>query len=301
MLLVDVNKDGRFDLLLVNAPYTQIWLGNGDGTFSLSKNYFALGPLLTADFNRDGNVDIAVTSEFPSNQLLFGNGDGTFQGIQGYLGGQYNFSQAIAADFNGDGFPDVATIFNGGALDSVLVLLNDGAANLSLAHNLTLPQRPISLAGADLNGDHKVDLITLTTDNITGEVSISAMLGNGDGSFGAPSSLATGLTAPTYTGGFVVADFNGDHKPDAAFLDIQNSNILIFPGNGDGTFASPTSIFAGQNPSSFLVGDFNNDGILDIADSSAAGLGIFLGKGDGTFQAPLFSNAGATQVVTAAD
>jgi hypothetical protein len=311
MLLVDVNKDKKLDLILANPPFTQIWLGNGDGTFSLSKTYFASGPLLTADFNRDGNIDIAAIGVsvnlaaigvFPTGQLLLGNGDGTFQGIQGYLGSQYIFTQAIADDFNGDGFPDVATIVDGGVSKSVLVLLNDGAGNIALAHSLSLPQAPIALATADLNGDHKADLVALTTDNLTGEASISAMLGNGDGSFGPPSSLATGITPDSgYAGGFVVADFNGDHKPDAAFLDIHNSNILIFPGNGDGTFAPPAVMFAGQNPSSFLVGDFNNDGILDIADGSQAGLGIFLGKGDGTFQAPLFSITGATQVLTAAD
>ena len=94
-----------------------------------------------------------------------------------------------------------------------------------------------------------------------------------------------------------LADLNGDQKADVAVRTAgggMDSDVSVLLNNGDGTFGSPTSYFAGSQVNSFVVADFNNDGKLDIASGSTAGLGVLLGKGDGTFEPATFSSISGT-------
>jgi hypothetical protein len=122
---------------------------------------------------------------------------------------------------------------------------------------------------------------------------------------------ATTFTSQNYPAGssptaVAVADFNGDGKLDVAVADYgnpstgDNGGVSILLGNGDGTFQPAISVAAGKNPLAIAVGDFNNDGKIDLAltlfgDRSSGGSGsveILLGNGDGTFQPPTMLNAG---------
>jgi hypothetical protein len=95
-----------------------------------------------------------------------------------------------------------------------------------------------------------------------------------------------------------VADFNKDGKPDLAvvnsrpFSTFQNS-VSVLLGNGNGSFqpAITTNIQnSGQGlPLSFAVGDFNNDGLPDVAlktpsSPTIPAVEVLLGNGDGSFQ-----------------
>lgn len=111
------------------------------------------------------------------------------------------------------------------------------------------------------------------------------MLGNGDGSFQSPLNYVQSGTVLT---SFVVADFNGDHVPDLAFAGPTSDTLAIMLGNGDGTFKSPTYYFDNESPGPLLAADFNHDGKMDIAFSSASGTGLLFGNGDGTFQLAVF-------------
>jgi hypothetical protein len=137
------------------------------------------------------------------------------------------------------------------------------------------------LAAADFNGDGKLDVAVVGDYVSSGGVTI--LLGNGDGTFTAagPNLDLSGDFALIATG-----DFNGDGIPDLVtpnYFEFGGSPT-IFLGKGDGTFTfKATSFTLDYFPTSVLVGDFNGDGVLDLAFSDLNGIEIALGNGDGTF------------------
>jgi hypothetical protein len=85
----------------------------------------------------------------------------------------------------------------------------------------------------------------------------------------------------------VVADFNGDGRPDIATANYETNNISILLQNSDGTFQAAVNYAVGNEPMSLQIGDVNGDGKLDllVINFTDATLGVLLGNGDGTFQA----------------
>jgi hypothetical protein len=283
--VADVNGDGNLDVILNNAwSFAQIFLGNGDGTFSNDSDYvlnmpspFSNAPstaTVVADFNLDGKMDIAA-----GGAVQLGNGDGTFRGIP--LGVVSNPLTSMAVgDFAKNGHPGVAILPQpkNGISNSLSILANNGAGTLTLAHAYPLQDSALAIVTADFNGDGNLDLVVTGFDPNTTNWSYTVLLGNGDGSFQLPAYYPQNVSGG---GVSVVGDFNRDGKPDLAVLAGQSVAVLI--GNGDGTFAAPVLYF--DNGSSALVmADFNNDGKLDLAVTG----GLLFGNGDGTFQAAVF-------------
>jgi len=293
LAVADLNADGKLDLVIGGNPFVQVFLGNGDGTFANKDSYLAgeiLGvqSIVIADFNLDAKPDVAT-----ANTILLGNGDGSFQGNAAISFGNNNSSlgSAVAGDFNRDGSADIAVISSNQS--AVNILLNDGTAKFSLAHTYSLAMPAVFIVAADLNQDGKLDLLLTLTDAVTHVSNLSVMLGNGDGSFAPPAVAIQAIPGVVTSAG--VADFNGDHIPDLAV-----GGLTIYLGKGDGTFTSPSTYFGGAGPTSLVTGDFNNDGIIDVADTSSAGVGILLGKADGTFRPATFFDPQITRLLAAA-
>jgi hypothetical protein len=114
----DLNQDGKTDLVVANNNFQQpstisVLLGKGDGTFKPTVNYpVGAGPagIAIADFNGDGKADIAVANTGSATvSVLYGNGNGTFKAAQNLLFASGSLPISVAAaDFNGDGAPDLA-------------------------------------------------------------------------------------------------------------------------------------------------------------------------------------------------
>jgi hypothetical protein len=289
----DFNGDGILDLAIGTSPSVDIFLGNGDGTFVADGTYLYgfyqpapdISSIVVADFNNDGKLDLAA-----QGTVLLGKGNGTFSGnafvqTSMILIESAASRQGVTGDFNGDGKPDVISFTQ----DSVYVLLDDGTGKLSLAHTYVLPGTIQTVGTASLRNNGTLDLVVITIDS-SNNWTLNVMLGNGDGSFGAPASYPQAVPFSESEPAISLADFNGDHFPDLAVL--SNGQMEVFLGKGNGTFGTGTSYFVGTAPGSLLTADFNNDGNVDVAVVSGAGLAILLGKGDGTFSLLPFSSDG---------
>lgn len=140
--------------------------------------------------------------------------------------------------------------------------------------------RPVSVVIEDLNGDGNPDLAVV---NSTKTVSI--LLGNGDGTFGAKMDYGPGGPWPPGCSSGVIGDLNADGKPDLAVAGMSPDSVSVLLGNGNGTFGGNTDFATGSHPFFVAIGDLNGDGKADLAVANVFSntVSVLLGNGDGTF------------------
>jgi sugar lactone lactonase YvrE len=280
--------------LLASAPLGQSTAGLGWLLSQTSAVPNALASQVTGDFNGDGIPDLALLSGSNSAAaaitIQFGKGDGTFTAgptTQSTIMSDINYP-LVAADFNGDGKTDLAFLsWSGFQNETLTILLGNGDGSFTAPATVPITQPSQGgdgvlgyLIAADFNGDGKIDLAAAGDYISQGGVTI--LSGNGDGTFNGPvSTLQPGLDFNLVATG----DFNGDGIPDlVAPQYFDPGGASVFLGKGDGTFTTVTTTLATERfATSIVVGDFNQDGRLDLAFGYSSGVGIYLGNGDGTF------------------
>jgi hypothetical protein len=275
----DFNNDGSPDLVIADDDDSSvtILLNNGHGKFSpapgspFSTNRHP-NDIAIADFNHDGNPDIAIANtEIAELTLLLGNGKGQFTQAPNspYKVYARPHTHGVAvADFNSDGRLDMAT--DDWEENKVSIVFGDSTMNFDRQTFYAVGKRPYQrLRTADVNQDGKADLITTNLESNNSTV----LLGRGDGTF----KEAPGSPFPCGSAPFAVAigDLNGDGQPDLAITDAPTitaeskgpDGLYILLGDGTGHFAPlQGSPFAtGKSPSRIAIGDLNGDGINDIA------------------------------------
>jgi hypothetical protein len=209
------------------------------------------------------------------------------------------------ADFNNDGILDVA--YNVDAADVSgeaapgfgQVLLGNGDGSFHVASGYSTGICPRELKTADFNSDGIPDLVYTDAEYCSFQQQsqtsdLTVLLGNGDGTFGMSYQTLLGISAQSVA----VGDFNGDGIADIAVL-IENDfafagslqSLVILLGKGDGTFQAGSPHPIGSVDGAMVTGDFNGDGIADLAINTGGdylfpqftGVFVLLGKGDGTF------------------
>ena len=247
--------------------------------------------IVTADFNSDGKLDMAVANYSDNTVSVFlGKPDGTFDRNADYVVGVEPDALAVG-DFNGDGRPDLAVTNqncnNACGATSVSILLNKGDGTFWPPVPYMTDTDPVSVVTGDFNGDGRLDIAVSnaisSVQRVPGEVSI--YLNNGDGTFRLSGKYSAGPAA----GQLTTVVLAGDSKASVAvtnFVSISGLNaVSILRNNGDGTLAFPVFYDTGKGPLSVASADFNQDGIADLAVVNGADntISILLGKSNGTF------------------
>lgn len=196
-----------------------------------------------------------------------------------YAVGTGDTRATAAADFDGDGRPDLAIADNAG--DTLTVLTKVGTGAPPTINSFSGGHQPFMLTVGDFNSDGKPDLV------VSNSSGLLLMLNNGRGGFLAAGTFGPG-GAPR---GVVTGDFNGDGKPDIAAS--FTTSLTVFLGNGQGGFGS--GINTAANVFQLTVADFNGDGKLDLAGTGNP-IQIFFGNGDGTFVKQANSCAGSNAI-----
>ena len=278
----DFNGDGHLDLLTrwLPAPDEEIsiWPGMGDGTFGARVrigNYFEEVATVIADFDADGNLDVAITAHGDPNTgvaILLGNGDLTFARTFVEVG---EGRGVAAGDVNGDARPDLGVRL----ARSVVVLINSGDGRLYTRTDLAFDRELAGLGMADLDADGRADLVV--SGGTEGDGIVWVHRGRSDGTFEAATRYAArGAGAITF------GDLNRDGRPDVVgaggrfvFHDDCAPGlkgtlwVSVLPGRGDGTLArgsafavSSRSTAGGLRGSlvSVAIADLNRDGHDDI-------------------------------------
>ena len=284
----DMNHDGRLDLVVTGLSgglsggsysytnYVNVLLGNGDGTFATANTYllssgYAAGKMRLADFNGDGNLDIAALTDSASVSVMLGKGDGTLRAPTSFVTVDSSGPQDLAVgDFNGDGKLDLVTAnYAGGVNGGVSVLLGNGDGSFQAPINTPLPsvtpggnslaQAAFAVTVGDLNGDGKLDLA------VTGRSTYSVYSGSG---------------------------------PYGKYYNaIDSGNVYVLVGHGDGTFTNSQTVqLSSVNPYYITTGNFNGDTFPDLAVgfSDSNNLSVLLNAADWstTPQASSFSVSG---------
>jgi hypothetical protein len=282
----DFNGDSNADVVVANQCSTSdcksggsvsVLLGNGNGTLQAATTYSSGGytalSVAIADFNKDGNLDLAVANQCQDNScqngavsVLLGNGNGTFQPAQNFWSAGYKTDSVAVGDFNKDGNADLVATSqcqdtscqNGG----VSVLLGNGNGTFQTAQSYSSGgSQADSVVITDLNGDGKADLVVSNLCQSTAGCDsgvVSSLLGRGNGTFGGAHAYGSGGQS-AYS--LVTGDFNGDGNADVVVANGDSTCVLL--GNGDGTLRTPVHYFPGGI---FISsGDFNGDHKPDVA------------------------------------
>ncbi len=280
-------------------------LGKGDGTFSdpiAIAAFPGVFSVVTGDFNHDGKLDFAVTiSQFdPSNPLSSDNsvvvflGDGTGGFTSQSLIAVGSLPRGLAAgDFNGDGNLDLAASNFGDG--TVTVLYGDGTGGFGNSQTVAVGDQPGQLTVADFDKDGFQDIAVKSS----GDDQVTILFGRADGNLNPADArqlhltVADGTTDPVaFPEGIVAGDFNGDGLADLATSNLRTGDISVFLNQGGGHFAAEQRFAISDSKNlaadnfSIVTGDFNGDGLADLAASNATtnNVSILLGDGSGKFK-----------------
>ena len=225
-----------------------------------------------ADFNRDGNIDLAIPASAERKiTLLLGDGKGGILSNHSYPVAR-GPTWIAASDFNGDGNLDLITTNSGAG--SLTLYFGDGKGDFGRRTDIPGVRGAACVVVADFNGDGRPDLAVTQA----GDARIALLINDASG---IPKLKGT---IPTERGPHIMdqVDLNGDGRPDLVVGSLGSHTLSVLLGKGEGTFSDPIVIPVGRFPHYRVYADFNGDGHLDGAVVSGGEDLVQILLGDGT-------------------
>jgi subtilisin family serine protease len=219
----DFNGDEDVDLAVVcmDVDMLYIYSGDGDGTFTFA-DYYLTGDrpfsVTSGDFNDDDDIDLAVAVSGGLLSKIYvykGNGDCSFTYEQNYNAGKWP-EGVTSADFNDDGYDDLAAANN--SSDQVSVLKRY-IGLIFFADNYSVGSVPRSVTTGDFDDDGDIDIAAANS----GSDDVSILLGNGDATFVSAGTYSAADEPHSITTG----DFDNDGDTDLAVANSSSDNVSI--------------------------------------------------------------------------
>ncbi len=263
-VLVDMDRDGDLDIVVSNdKPDPKVvHLNDGSGRFEVGSTFgkpdWPTRHVSVEDLNGDSLPDVVLANRSGNdsafNYICFGVAGGRF--AEDCIGfSRYSATTITSADFNGDGWLDLAVPHRDGGQS--FIYLNDGEGAFGERVPFGPPAAEIRSAKAShLNGDSTLDFAVID------ERSGSAIFwGRPDGTFGTPEPL--GKPGPTPYA-IAVADLDRNGQTDIIVGYVESQPIVYFNDGPNGFTSVPFGDDEGV-AYGFAVGDLDEDGLLDIA------------------------------------
>jgi hypothetical protein len=286
----DLNGDGKADLAVAvgGTSALSVLLGDGRGGFSPAPGSplpVGSAPHLVeiGDLDRDGDPDLVATGHDSHGVFVWlGDGTGRFRSAAGspypaLAGGKPHNHGLALGDLDRDGDLDVATTDD--EAHAVAVLLGDGRGGFRPAPRspIRVGRQPYPPALGDLNGDGRLDVVTPDVESGT----LSVLLGDGGGGFGAASGSPIRVTTRPYS--VALGDLDGDGRLDAVATHDDCSLVTILLGDGRGGFraAAGSPLDVGRRAWKAVIHDLDRDGRSDVVLGAGDGVIVMLGDGRG--------------------
>jgi hypothetical protein len=314
----DFNGDGKQDIAVANsAGNASIFLGNGMGNFSLSSSSAAGGrpwSVDVGDFNGDGRQDLAVANLDSNDLSLFlGDGAGNLSAALTFPAGGSPWWVAVG-DFNGDGRQDLA-VANFEIDGTVSILMRQSCPSPTPTASATATASPTPTATATGTplppalGNYPNASIPLSTDTTvmpdaapanTTSINVSASIDFYGRLEGDPSTGVVRVTDAHPAGTFAVTvkALSGSGSSATRTFNLTITTPATCNPLASSSFVA-TNFDAGNHPASIAIGDFNRDGLQDLAIANRGvsdwgNVSILSGNGTGNFSAPSYFGAGVS-------